>query len=140
MKVNECLLLLIEVSLKLNNNMSPIDLKDMYAMQEISYSIDIGCMMHVMTHTHLHLAYLIGQMATYMANPSQAYWYVIKCILRHIKGTLNYKIIYQQNSSPTTQYFHQIQRCNDTNWVNDENFCKSTLGYVFILVGGTISW
>lgn len=85
LKVSECLLLLIEVSLKLNNNMSPIDLKDIYAMQEVSYSITISYLMHAMTHTHLHLAYLVSQMAKYMANPSQAHWYVIKYILRHIK-------------------------------------------------------
>jgi hypothetical protein len=90
--------------------MSPIDLKDIYAMQEVSYSIAIGCLMHAMTHTHLHLAYLVGQMAKYMANPCQAHWYVIKCILKHIKRTLNYRITYQQSSSPTTQYLHQIQR------------------------------
>ncbi len=140
MKVSECLLLLIEASLKLNNNMNPIDFKDIYAMQEVSYFIAIGCFMHAMIHTRLHVAYLVGQMARYMANPSQAHWYVIKCILRHIKRTLNNKITYQRSSSPTTQYLHQIQRCNDADWVNDEDSRKSTSGYVFVLVGGTISW
>lgn len=68
LKISKCLFLLIEISFKLNNNMSPIDLKDIYAMQEIPDYIVIGCLMHAMTHTCLDLAYLVGKVAKYMAN------------------------------------------------------------------------
>ncbi len=38
------------------------------------------------------------------------------------------------------EYLPRIQEWNDANWANDEMFCKSTSGYVFTLVGETISW
>jgi hypothetical protein len=111
-----------EDNLKLNNSMNPIDLKNIYAMQEIPYSITIRYIIHAMTHTCVDLAYLVGQVAKCMVNLGQAHWLVIKCILKHIKGTLNYGLTYQQSSSPTTQYLHQIQRCNDIDWINDEDY------------------
>jgi len=60
--------LLIEISLKLNNSMNPIDLKDIYAMQEVPYSIVVGRLMHAMARTCLDLVYLVTQVAKYMAN------------------------------------------------------------------------
>jgi hypothetical protein len=60
--------------LKLNNNMNPIDSKDIEAMQEVFYYMAMGCLIHVMTHIHLNLAYHVDQMAKYMANPSLVSW------------------------------------------------------------------
>ncbi len=63
-----------ETRFKLNNNMNPIDSKDIQAMQEVFYYVAMGCLIHVMTHIHLNLAYHVDQMAKYMANPSLVSW------------------------------------------------------------------
>jgi hypothetical protein len=60
----------LEIGFKLNNNMNLIDSKNIEPMQQVFYSVIMGCQMHVMTHIHLDLAYHVGQMAKYMINPS----------------------------------------------------------------------
>jgi hypothetical protein len=64
----------LEIGFKLNNNMNPINSKDIEPMQEVFYSVTMGCLMHVMTHIHLDLAYHVGQMAKYMTNPGLMSW------------------------------------------------------------------
>ncbi len=64
----------------------------------------------------------------------------LKHILRYIKWTLNYGINYEQNLGLPIEYLPWIQEWSDANWANDDFFCKSTLGYVFTLVGGVVSW
>jgi hypothetical protein len=58
----------LEIEFKLNNNMNPIDSKDIKPMQGMFYSVTMGCLMHVMTHIHLDLAYHVGQLVKYMTN------------------------------------------------------------------------
>jgi len=63
-----------EIGFKLNNNMNPMDSKDIEPMQGVFYSMIMGCLMHVMTHIHLDFAYHVGQMAKYMTNLGLMSW------------------------------------------------------------------
>jgi hypothetical protein len=64
----------LEVWFKLNNNMSPMDSKDIEAKHEVPCFINVGCLMYATTHTCHDLAYPIDQVAKYMANPCQIHW------------------------------------------------------------------
>lgn len=129
----------LETGLKLTNDMSPIEHDDIEKMKEVPYSIAVGCLMHVMTITRPDIAYAVGQVARFMSNPGQAHWSAVKRIMRYLKGTLNFKIIYQPKKD-SVQYLHQVQAWSDSDWASDEDSRKSTSGYVFTLAGGAISW
>lgn len=68
---------------------------DIETIKDVSYSIAIGCLMHAMTYIRYNIAFDIGQVAKFIDNLCWAHWFIVKHIMNCIKGTLNYKIIYQ---------------------------------------------
>jgi hypothetical protein len=87
--------------------MNPVDSKVIKSMQDVSYFVAVACLMHAMTHTRPDIAYVVGQVAKFMANPGHMHWSAVKRIMRYLKQTLHYRIIYKCESQPTT-YLHQI--------------------------------
>ena len=57
----------------------------------------------------------------------------IERVCRYLKGITNYDIHY-------TCFPVVIEVFSDANWISDSHETKSISGYVFTLVGGTISW
>ncbi len=70
-----------------------------------------------------------------MSRPRKEHWHGVKRILRYIKGTLNYGLIFQANDDKgiLTDY-------SDADWAGDIYSRRSTSGYVFQIKGGTVSW
>ncbi|KAH9561330.1 hypothetical protein CY35_05G016800, partial [Sphagnum magellanicum] len=62
--------------------MSSLESKNTNVMQEVPYSMVVGCLMHVMTHPCPNLAYHVSQVAMYMENACQAHWFGVKLIIR----------------------------------------------------------
>lgn len=58
----------------------------------------------------------------------------LKRILRYLKGTVNYGILFSCNVESDCVGF------SDADWAGDVNDRKSTSGYLFQLCGGAISW
>jgi hypothetical protein len=75
--------------------MNSLESKNTNVMQEVTYSMVMGCLMHVMIHPCPNLVYHVSQVAMYMENACQAHWFGVKFIIRHIKGTSNYGITCQ---------------------------------------------
>ena len=72
-------------------------------------------------------------MSKYTNNPSDIHWIALIRILRYLKGTIDYGLMYFGYPSVLEGY-------SNANWISDFDELKSTSGYVFILVGGAISW
>jgi hypothetical protein len=60
----------------------------------------------------------------------------IKRIMRYVKGTLHYGIMYKH----MTDVSLKLQGWSDSNYAGDLDDRKSTSGYVFMLGTGAISW
>ena len=58
----------------------------------------------------------------------------LKRVLRYLKGTLDYGILYQKQESNKCVGF------SDADWARDVNDRKSTSGYLFQISGGAVSW
>lgn len=71
-----------------------------------------------------------------MAKPGKQHWIGIKRVLRYIKGTLDYGLIYK--SSETNSII--LEGYADADWGGDSSTRKSTSGYVFKIGNCTISW
>lgn len=61
------------------------------------------------------------------------HWKTIKRIMRCLKETASYLLHYQSNNLKLVSY-------TDAVWVGDLDRRKSTLGYIFLLNEGVISW
>ncbi|KAH9745510.1 hypothetical protein KPL70_004098 [Citrus sinensis] len=81
----------------------------------------------------LDIAQAMGAVSPYMANPSGKHWKTVKRILRYIRGTSDVALCYGGLEFTVRGYV-------DSDFAGDLDKRKSTTGYVFTLVGATVSW
>lgn len=95
----------------------------------------IGCLTYVTTATRPDLASAVGILSKFMAKPSKEHWVGAKRVLRYIKGTMNYGLVFDGRSATCS-----IVGYSDADWANDLDTRRSTSGYAFQINGSTISW
>eukprot|EP00253_Pinus_taeda_P035259 PITA_35259 len=87
-----------------------------------------------LTHTHTNLSFVVGLIARFMQNPHESHWKAAKRIFRYVQGTIQFGIHYSAEVSPLLVGFI------DSDWAGDADDRKSTVGYVFTLGSGPITW
>lgn len=60
----------------------------------------------------------------------------IQNVLRYIKGTLDVGIYYSNNNKELSGF----SGYSDSDWGADVDTSRSTMGFIFLLIGGPISW
>ena len=87
-----------------------------------------------LTTTRPDLSYTVSTVSRYMAAPQHAHLEAVKHILRYLRHTSDYSLLYQhQKSQP-------IQGYTDADWATCQETRRSTGGYLFTLAGGSITW
>ena len=81
----------------------------------------------------LDVAYAVGVVSRYMANPSKKHWEAVKGILHYLKDTRNMCICFGSKEACVEGY-------TDADYARDVDKRRSTFGYVFMLSGGAVSW
>ncbi|CAI5739954.1 unnamed protein product [Peronospora farinosa] len=99
----------------------------------------VGMLMYLTTCSRPDLAYAVGQLSRFVANPTKHHVGCVKRVLRYLAGTLDYGIVYKRAQS-TQHPKIVIQGYCDSDWASDAADRKSTGGFVFLLAGGAISW
>ena len=98
------------------------------------YQAIVGSLLYLSTRTRPDIAYAVGRVARFCAEPTQRHWVVVKRILRYLKGTNNHGLSYKgDNEGEITGY-------SDADWGGDTGDKKSTSGYVFVQAGAAVSW
>ena len=93
----------------------------------------IGCLLYL-THTRPDLYYAVSVASRYIDQPQEIHWKSAKRILNFVQGTRTHGIFYKAKSDLDLIGF------TDSDWAGDSIDRKSTLGYVFMLAEGPISW
>ena len=75
-----------------------------------------------LTITRPDISFAVNSICQHMHMPLQGHYNEIKRVLRYIKGTLNYGLLYQKGSS-------QISAFSDADWAGDSHDRRSTGGY-----------
>ncbi|CAM8965359.1 unnamed protein product [Rhodiola kirilowii] len=100
---------------------------------QLEYAKVIGSLMYAMTSTRPDIAFAVGKLSRYTSNPSMQHWQAIHRVLRYLKGTMNFGLVYSDIPSV-------IEGFSDASWISNEEDHSSTSGWVFLLGGGVISW
>ncbi|CAM8954290.1 unnamed protein product [Rhodiola kirilowii] len=100
---------------------------------QLEYAKVIGSLMYAMTSTRPDIAFAVGKLSRYTSNPSMQHWQAIHRVLRYLKGTMNFGLVYSDFPS-------DIEGFSDASWISNEEDHSSTSGWVFLLGGGAISW
>ncbi|GJU20864.1 zinc finger, CCHC-type containing protein, partial [Tanacetum coccineum] len=102
------------------------------AISQLKYSRVIGCMMYVMTCTRPDIAFAVGKLSRYTSNPGTQHWQAIQRVLKYLKKTIDYSLIY-------TGYPSVLEGYTDASWISNTKDSSSTSGWVFLLSGATAS-
>ena len=88
-------------------------------------------------HTRPDLAYSVGMVSRFMQKPKVSHLAAVKRILRYLKGTFDYGILF-----PAVDKGKECKLVGytDSSWCSDAEDRKSTAGYVFMLGGVPIAW
>lgn len=81
-------------------------------MEGKPYAQAVGCVMYAMLCIRLDLCFTISLASRFQSNPRKAYWSTVKRILRYIKGTKGYKLIYQN-----TNDILKVPSCSDADFL-----------------------
>src|SRR5438046_9861157 len=90
--------------------------------------------MHLL-HICSELSFAIGKAYQYSTKLWTNYWTTIVRIIYYIKLTTNWGIEYGAEQETT-----KVVGYSDSDYASDKRDRKSTIGYVFILRGGVITW
>ena len=63
-------------------------------VDQLKYARVIGCLMYAMMCTRLDIAYVVGKMSRYTSNPNHIHWNVVHMILKYLRRTMDYGILY----------------------------------------------
>jgi len=97
------------------------------------YQKMVGSLIYL-TLTRPDISYSVGVVSRYMSNPKKPHLDAVRRILRYIKGTINFGILYKKIKD------YQIVGYCDADYAGDYDTRRSTTGYSFTLGSGVISW
>nr|GEU73013.1 zinc finger, CCHC-type [Tanacetum cinerariifolium] len=127
---------ILGIKIKVSTPMDPVEkLKPNTEklVDQLEYSRAIGCLMYAMTSTRSGIAYVVGRLSRFTSNPSRQHWKAITRVFKYLRGTKDYGLSY-------VGYPSMLEGYSDTSWINHVEDSTSTSGWVFLLVGGAISW
>ncbi|KAE8676474.1 hypothetical protein F3Y22_tig00111588pilonHSYRG00004 [Hibiscus syriacus] len=94
----------------------------------------LECSLIYLTLTRPDISYAVGVMSRYMQNPKKPYLEEVRRILRYVKSTIDYGLLYKK-----CEDYKLVGYC-EADYAGDHDTRRSTTGYVFKLGSGTISW
>ncbi|KAG6504883.1 hypothetical protein ZIOFF_037231 [Zingiber officinale] len=94
----------------------------------------IGCLRYLL-HTRPDLSYPVGMTSRYMERPTTMHHKVVKQILRYLKGTIHFGLIYIKGPQEISIFGY-----SDSDLVGDLDGRKSTSGMTFYFNESLVSW
>ena len=100
---------------------------------EFPYRELVGSLMYLATSTRPDIANSVSQLSQYLNCFDKTHWTAAKRVLRYLKKTINFGLIFRNTTEPLFGY-------TDADWGNCPNDRKSYTGYCFIFNGSAITW
>ncbi|XP_070029409.1 secreted RxLR effector protein 161-like [Nicotiana sylvestris] len=102
-------------------------------MESIPYSSIVGSLMYAQTCTRPDISFAVEILERYQSNPGIDHWKAAKKVLRYLKGTKDYMLMYRRSKHL------EVVGYSDSDFAGCIDTRKST-GYLFQLAEGAISW
>ena len=100
-------------------------------MRRIPYASTIGSLMYAMLCTRPDICYAVGIVSRYQSNPGMGHWIAVKHILKYLRRTRDYMLVYSGGDlNPIGYTDYDIQ--------SDKDSQKSTSRSIFTLGGGAV--
>ena len=126
-------LLPFKLGVPLSGGQRPKTLEEEKMMGQIPYASVVGSLMYDMLCTGPDICYSVGMVSQYQSNPRSKHWEVVKHILKYLRRTRDYILVYHYEDLIPIGY-------TNSDFQSNLDFRKSTSSCVFTLGGGAISW
>ncbi|XP_062114074.1 secreted RxLR effector protein 161-like [Humulus lupulus] len=120
---------------KLSNDQCPKNEAEKREMEKVPYAVAVGCLRYIMVSTRPDIAHSLSVLSRYMSNPGTKNWNALKWLLRYLKGTSKYGLIYERD--PAKLFLNGYV---DVDYSSNRDNRRSTTTYVFVLSNSCISW
>lgn len=102
-------------------------------INSVPYQEAIGCLLFIAQATRPDISFAVNNVSRFNNAHTQAHWGAVKRIMRYLKKTVDYKLMYRKSEG-------NLEAFTDADWASDIDSRRSVSGYVFNLSGGAISW
>ncbi|XP_062088866.1 secreted RxLR effector protein 161-like [Humulus lupulus] len=119
----------------LTKEQSPSSTELIEEMKNAPYAMALGCLMYIMVSTRPDLVHSLSILSRFMANPGMEHWKALKWLLRYLKGTWNYGLVYEK----TKDEMH-LTGFVDADYASNKDTRRSTTAYSFMMNNSCICW
>ena len=95
----------------------------------------IGSLMFLANVTRPDISFAVNVLSRFLNNYSESHWQAAKRILRYLRGTIEYGIMYVCDKEAVT-----LSCYSDADYAGDVSTRRSTTGYIFKMCDGPVSW
>lgn len=99
------------------------------ASERQRYQQIIGCLEYAAIATRPDLTFAVHRLAQFASNPDKSHFSAAKRVLRYLKGSINYSLVFHGNQKDT----FQLVGYTDADWASNTYDRKSIGGYCFYL-------
>ena len=103
-------------------------------MKNISYVSVVGNLMYAQVYIRLDITFFVRMLRKYQSNSGTNHWRVAKNVLRFFQGTKDYVLMYKRTNNL------EVISYSNSNFVGCVDSQKSTSRFIFMFVGGIVSW
>lgn len=93
----------------------------------------IGCIMYIAVCTRPDIAHAASLLSQFNNSHSDTHWKAAKRVLRYLKGTMDYNIVFEKSTVGVAGYI-------DADWASNQVDRRSYTGYVFKIGNSAVSW
>ena len=121
------------IGIKLSSDDCPKTSEERERMKDVPYASAVGSLMYAMLCTRPDICFAVGMVSRYQSNPGPNHWAAVKHILKYLRRTRDYMLVYSGQDLVPIGY-------TDSDFQSDQDSRKSTSGSVFTLGGGAVVW
>ncbi|KAG5864328.1 hypothetical protein JTB14_036882 [Gonioctena quinquepunctata] len=120
-------------------NAIPADPNSLLYSEEINiecnapYREAVGCLMFLAVVSRPDIMFAVSQASRFLSNPKREHWSAVKRILRYLKGTQTFGLMYCAEEVNLIAY-------SDAEFAGDLTTRRSTTGYLSIIAGAPVTW
>jgi hypothetical protein len=103
-----------------------------------TYRSIVGSLLYAANITRVDIAYIVGVLARYCSNPMNYHLMAARKVLRYLRGTTDYQLIFKGSSQSTSRYNLVIY--TDSSWGDNKDDRKGTGGHLSTINGCPIAW
>jgi len=102
-------------------------------MRTVPYASTMGSLIYAILCTRPNISFVVVMVSRYYSNPRPLHWVIVKHILKYLRRTRNYMLVYHNGDLIATGYTNSEFQFDHDPW-------RSSSGYVFTLADGAINW